>query len=70
MDMKPFNQCLVLLLSTGKISSQLSFISATIESIVRTPNEMPIGKQLVEMDVNCLDKDGAESVCGSPCSTF
>lgn len=46
---------------SGKISSQLSFISATIESIVRTPNEMPIGKQLVEMDVNCLDKDGAES---------
>ncbi|XP_074616558.1 Fanconi anemia group A protein-like isoform X3 [Acropora palmata] len=46
----------------GKISSQLSIISAAIQSFVKTPNDVPIVNQVVEIDLSRLDKNcGAES---------
>lgn len=56
----------ILAVLTGKISSQLSIISAAIQSFVKTTNEMPIVNQVVEIDLSCLDKNcGVESVCYS-----
>lgn len=56
----------ILALLTGKISSQLSIISAAIQSFVKTPNDVPIVNQVVEIDLSRLDKNcGAESVCSS-----
>ena len=49
------------LLFTGRISSQLSIISATIQSIIQTSNEVAVVNQLVEMDVNSLDKNNTET---------
>ena len=56
----------ILALLTGKISSQLSIVSAAIQSFVKRPNDVPIVNQVVEIDLSRLDKNcGAESVCSS-----
>lgn len=51
---------------TGRISSQLSIISATIQSITNTWNESQLTNQLIEIDVSNLDKTSTEPVCYFP----
>lgn len=47
----------------GRISSQLSIISATIQSITKTWNEAQLTNQLIEINVSNLEKTSNEPVC-------
>ena len=49
----------------GRISSQLSIISATIQSVTKTWNETQLTNQLIEIDFSNLDKTSTERVCYS-----
>ncbi|KAL9974336.1 hypothetical protein ACROYT_G011360 [Oculina patagonica] len=55
---------------SGRISSQLSIISATIQSITKSWNETQLPNQLVEIDVGNLEKTSTEPVADAILDAF
>lgn len=51
--------------AVGRISSQLSIISATIQSMTKASDEMLITNQLVEVDIVSLDRGSCTQVWSS-----
>ena len=51
--------------AVGRISSQLSIISATIQSMTKTSDEMLTTNQLVEVDIVSLDRGSCTQVWSS-----
>ena len=51
--------------AVGRISSQLSIISATIQSMTKASDEMLTTNQLVEVDIVSLDRGSCTQVWSS-----